>query len=402
MDPNTYDVYALILDYEDFMTPQQTIELTNNTTLNRTKDDIKSKYNELKIVKANNYKNIYSEAPSVTAPYKAGVLNEQAKNDTLNQINYFRWLAGVNEVTINEKYMENAQCGAVLLTTSKELMHNPAKPSDMTDEFYNKALGAIYAKLGIPMSANISRYSPLAESIKGYVDDTNNMEPNVGHRLSILDYQATTTSFGFAEKNGTVEMFTDWSKTPDNAFYAWPSPGNFPIESIASQAMWSIRYDQTICFVSDNVDIKLKANGKEYSSANNDFEVFHDEDYSALYYKLPNELLTYLTDGKNTIQANKKVEVELSGLADLQGNAYIIKYPVEFMSVKEKAYLKGDVNGNGIVELTDYSMILKHVKGIKLLEGEQKQRADVNENGRIELTDYSMVLKHVKGIKLLF
>lgn len=399
-----YNIYALVLDYEKFNTPKQIIELTEHPNISRTKEDIKTKYNATDIVNKINFYNVYNEEPSTTSPYTAGSLNEQTKTDTLNQINYFRWLAGVEEVTINEDYMEYAQCGSVLLTTSSELMHKPSQPSDMPDEFYEKAVGATNAEIGIPMSANISVYSPMAESIKGYVDDVANIEPDIGHRLSILDNKATTTSFGFAGYNGTVDMFTTTDTITGNKFYSWPSPGLFPVESIDKEAMWSISFNDENMYPTGNIDIVLKANEKAYSSSNNDFEIYYDNYYNTYYYALPSEVKEYLTDGKDSIQNGKKVDVELTGLADLDGNEYTIKSPVEFMSIKdnESLYKKGDVNGNGTIEMTDYSMILKHVKGIKTLTGEQLERADVNGNGSIEMTDYSMVLKHVKGIKLLY
>ena len=274
----------------------------------------------------------------------------------------------------------------------------------MPDEFYEKAVGATNAEIGIPMSANISVYSPMAESIKGYVDDVANIEPDIGHRLSILDNKATTTSFGFAGYNGTVDMFTTTDTITGNKFYSWPSPGLFPVESIDKEAMWSISFNDENMYPTGNIGIVLKANEKAYSSSNNDFEIYYDNYYNTYYYALPSEVKEYLTDGKDSIQNGKKVDVELTGLADLDGNEYTIKSPVEFMSIKdnESLYKKGDVNGNGTIEMTDYSMILKHVKGIKTLTGEQLERADVNGNGTIEMTDYSMVLKHVKGIKLLY
>ena len=395
-----YNVYALIIDYEEFNNPSQILEITEHTTLNRTKEDIQAKYDELKIVNKANFNDVYDEEPSLKAPYAAGTINDKVKTDTLNQINYFRWLAGVNAVSINDKYMEHAQSGAVLLTTSSQLMHKPAQPSDMTDEFYKKAVGATNASLGVYMSANISQYSPLAESIQGYVDDVYNIEPNVGHRLSIIDYKAKTTSFGYAEKYGVVDMFTVSSGTRTDDYTAWPSAGNFPVESINKNAMWSLGFDNKKYFIANDFELKLKANGKEYSLNSGDFKMYLDKNYSTFYYNLPSELITYLTDGKSKIQTNKKVEVELSGLANYEGNLCVIKYPVNFISAIR--YQRGDVNGDGKVTLIDYGLVLAHVKRTKLLTGEELQRADVNGDGKVTLIDYGLILAHVKRTKLLF
>ena len=390
-----YNVYALTIDYDEFNNPSQVLEITEHTTLSRTKEDIQAKYDELKIINKSNYNDVYAEEPSTVAPYKAGSLNDKIKTDTLNQINYFRWLAGVNEVTINENYMEHAQSGAVLLTTSPQLKHKPAQPSDMTDAFYKKAVGATNASIGVNMSANIGQNSPLAESIKGYVDDVNNMYPNVGHRLSILDYSATSTSFGYADTYGVVDMFLQWNASRIDDFTAWPSAGYFPTQSIDKNARWSIGFDNTKYYKSSDIEVTIKANNKEYSSKNNDFSVYFDSSYSTYYFAPPAELITYLTDGTNEFQTNKKVEVKLGGLADYNGNACVIKYPVQFISAIK--YQKGDVNGDGKVNAGDYVAILNYVRKKITLTEEQLQRADANGDGKINAGDYVTVLNIVRG-----
>ena len=388
-------IYALIIDYEEFNNPSQIVEITEHTTLNRTKEDIQAKYDELKIINKANFNDVYDVAPSTKAPYKAGTLNDKVKTDTLNQINYFRWLAGVNEVTINDNYMEYAQSGAVLLTTSSKLMHKPAQPSDMTNEFYKKAVGATNASIGVNMSANISQNSPLAESISGYVDDTNNMYPNVGHRLSLIDYSATSTSFGYADKYGVVDMFLAWNAPRTDDFTAWPSAGYFPTQSIDKNAKWSIGFDSTKYYKSSDVEIKIKANNKEYLSKNGDFSVYFDSFYSTNYFALPTELIDYLSDGKDSIQTNKKVEVELRGLADYYGNSYVIKYPIEFISAIK--YQKGDINADGKINARDAKMALQHFTGKIKLTDEQKERADVNEDGKINARDAKLILQFFTG-----
>ena len=390
-----YNVYALIIDYEEFSNPTQLLEITEHTTLNRTIEDIQAKYDELKIINKANYINIYDEVQSTKAPYKAGILNDKIKTDTLNQINYFRWLAGVNEVTINDTYMEYAQSGAVLLTTSSKFMHKPPQPSDMTDEFYKKGVGATNANIGVNMSANISQNSPLAESIRGYVDDTQNMYPNVGHRLSLIDHRATSTSFGYADKYGVVDMFLAWNAPRIDDFTAWPSAGYFPTQSIDKNAKWSIGFDSTKYYKSSDVEIKIKTNNKEYSSKNGDFSVYFDSSYSTNYFAIPAELIKYLTDEKDEIQANKKVEIELRGLADYYGNSYVIKYPIEFISAIK--YQKGDINADRKINARDAKMALQHFTGkIKLTE-DQKLRADVNADGKINARDAKLILQYFTG-----
>ncbi len=83
------------------------VVVTEHTSSTRTKEEIKAKSEELSIKYTG--KDIYKVEPKITSPYVAGELKEQVETDTLNQINYFRYLAGLNGVKINEtenrKYM---------------------------------------------------------------------------------------------------------------------------------------------------------------------------------------------------------------------------------------------------------------------------------------------------------
>lgn len=392
-------VYAVIINYNKFTSSQSTIEIRTHTTLNRSKEEIKNKYNEYSIVDKYNYNDVYIEKPSITAPYKSGSLKEQTKKDTLNQINYFRYLAGVDLVTRNDNYMEYAQCGAVLLAASDKFMHKPPKPADMSEEFYKKAIGGTNAEIGVSMSADISRGISLPESLQGYIDDIRNIEPDVGHRLSLLDPRATLTSFGYANKNGNIDMFITWNKQCKDVYYAWPSAGEFPIESINKDAMWSISYDASKYYCTDNTYIVIKANGKEYSSKNNDFTLMFDSSYRAYYYNIPDEVKKYLTDDKYKIQEGKSVEVEVYGLQDNLGNSYIIKYPVRFFSIQnteEKIYKKGDINGDGKVTAKDLNILYAHIMGNLKITGEELERAKIAGNNNITAKDLNMLYAIIK------
>ena len=87
--------------------------------------------------------------------------------------------------------------------------------------------------------------------------------------------------------------------------------------------------------------------------------------------------------------------MKLGGLADYNGNACVIKYPVQFISAIK--YQKGDVNGDGKVNAGDYVAILNYVRKKITLTEEQLQRADANGDGKINAGDYVTVLNIVRG-----
>ncbi len=99
--------YIKTLNMSDFNVIKQNIKITTHTAITHTQDQIKKSYKDTSIL--NKSWDIYEQKPVTKAPYKEGTLKSQVKNDTLNQINYFRWLAGLNNVSIYEPYMKYAR-----------------------------------------------------------------------------------------------------------------------------------------------------------------------------------------------------------------------------------------------------------------------------------------------------
>ncbi len=388
--------YYKTINLSELNSARKNVKITTHTSMNHTQDQIKQKYKDSTIV--NKTSDLYEVKPVTTAPYEAGLLKAQVKTDTLNQINYFRWLSGMDNVKIYEPYMEYAQKGAVVLEANNILTHFPTKPSGMNDEFYNQGYKATSGNLlssNFPRSSgNISHNSLMAYSIKGYVDDTNNVEPNVGHRLSILDPKATDTAFGFAGAYGVVDMLSSsTNKDIKDSFYSWPAPGNFPVESMDADAKWSIQLTNPNYYIDGVIDIVLKANGKTYSSKNNNFELYYDSSYNSYYFDIPTELKRYLTDGTNNLINGKKVEVEVLNIADDSGNTYTISYPINFFTVQDSKL--GDVNADGKIDSRDAVIILKYVAHNVTLTSTQMLAADTSKDGKVDSRDAVQILKYV-------
>jgi len=436
------------------------IEFPEHSTLLHTKKEIKEKSDETSIKLQGT--DILEIVPSIQAPYTPGKLKAQAVTDTLNQINYYRWLAGLNSVTLMpDSYMERAQKGAVLLAAS-EFSHFPNKPSDMDSDFYEEAKKAtsgitnwneFEANMQInQLFGNISAGEPMADSIKGFIDDVYNIEPNVGHRLSHISPRAKYVAFGYVANKSVVDFFGSYRVQNPDLYTAWPAPGNFPVEAIDARAMWSIALEKAVDDVNyvipedmSALDIKLKANGKTYSSKNNDFIVNYTNNFQATYFfKIPNELKAYLTDGKSDIQNGKKVEIEIYGITDENGTEHVIKYPVNFfsldnvltnISLPESATIKlgstrqleilkmpltaipdgeitwkssnpniatVDINGHVLAKAEGEVVITAEVDGlianctVKVVDF-PFILGDVNEDGKIKASDAVLVLKYVAG-----
>lgn len=303
--------------------------LSDHSSLRHTKSEVIAAYRNA-LPKYNYANSVYDTQPSASAPYKAGSLKQEVVDDTLNQLNYFRWLAGLNPVTVNQTYMDRSQKAAVLLKANNVLTHYPEKPADMDDAFYKE--GAAGAGAGYDYSGNcgMSTYHTMPQSIQNYVNDDHNMSAGVGHRLSMLDPYATSVSFGFAMPYNAVSVYysSRYQPTPgsDN-FYSWPSPGYFPIESITPQSQWSVQLNNEYQFSEYNVEFTYK--GKKYTATN----YVHDSFYNTLAFSLPSELLSAASNSY-TFNSGETITVSVHGVQHGNGDVLTIKYPVYFISAQ--------------------------------------------------------------------
>src|SRR5699024_1117799 len=126
---------------------------------------------------------LYETEPVLTTPYYEGSLKNEVQNDTLKQINFYRWLSSLNSVTINTDKMARSQKGALLLDVIDTLTHYPSQPVDMDDAFYEEAYDGVNAgySLGDTYSGNVSYGTRIDQSIKKFIEDRNNVEAGVGH-----------------------------------------------------------------------------------------------------------------------------------------------------------------------------------------------------------------------------
>ena len=78
---------------------------------------------------------VFSVEPSSRAPYAIGALDSAYLNDGLRLLNFYRWLAGLQPVSLSDHLNVQAQYGAVVLAANDTLTHSPKKPSGMSDSF---------------------------------------------------------------------------------------------------------------------------------------------------------------------------------------------------------------------------------------------------------------------------
>ncbi len=322
-----YHMEQLSLSNESF-TNIQNIIITESSTKNHTIAQIVQKYKQTK--PTYNYNNsIYKVKPSWSNPYSAGSLQDGVIKDGLNRLNYYRWLVGVDEISLNSEKMERSQKGAVIQKALNRITHTPSKPSDMPQDFYEEAYDGCNAKYeeGDIYSGNCSYGDKYPyRAIEGYVSDLNNITfgSATGHRQSMLDPKATAISFGQCEEYSAASVYFDPDKQLNEKFYAFPSAGYFPNTEMKVNEYWSIYFTGEF---SGTVSVRLTYNEKQYMATGLLFE----SGYPALSFRLPDELQNIL--GKGTMPAGTKIRVEVLGIKDENLNNVTYDYTVNFFDM---------------------------------------------------------------------
>jgi hypothetical protein len=195
---------------------------------------------------------VYDEAPSARSPYSIGRVNDGYLADGLKMFNFYRFLAGLSDdVVIDDSLTNRAQHGAVLLEASGVFSHEPPKPADMDDAFYNEGLAST-------TSSNISFYSSVPGTPKidsallGQMSDVDASNVDrIGHRRWILSYQLKKTAFGAAHSGKswyfTVQVLDDGRYETNYPDYTlWPNESAFPQNFFNRNAPWSIQLNSFI------------------------------------------------------------------------------------------------------------------------------------------------------------
>ena len=319
------------------------IVLTNDSTTKHTVDDIITKYKET-LPKYDYNKSIYKTTPSWKSPYKAGSLQDGVVTDTINRLNYYRWLVGVDEIGVNNSKLDRNQKGAVISKANETMSHTPTKPSDMDEEFYKEAYDGCSAKYeeGDTYSGNVSKGDmTLYQAIDGFVSEINNIGlfSATGHRQSMLDPKATATSFGQCEEYSTVSVYYDDTKdVTSSQFYAFPSAGYFPNTQFKLSEYWSVYFTGTAV---GEVKVDFIYKGKRYQAD----DLSTESGYPVLNFKIPLELRKEINNDiyDYEIPAGTELQVEIYNVQDENLNNVTYKYTVNFFDMKSEVPSAQDV-----------------------------------------------------------
>ncbi|MHB1296041.1 MAG: CAP domain-containing protein [Anaerolineae bacterium] len=192
------------------------------------------------------------------AACQPGATSQTFRDAVLRRIGYFRAMAGVPAVTLNDTYDQQAQAAALMMSANRQLNHAPPTSWQCYSAVGAEGAGTSNLYLGV--------YGPSA--ITGYMRDPGSGNYAAGHRRWIL-YPNTQemgtgdvpAADGYPAANA-LRVFDDhmWDPRPATReeYVAWPPPGYVPYQVVF--ARWS--------FALPNADfgaatVRMSANGAD-------------------------------------------------------------------------------------------------------------------------------------------
>lgn len=279
-------------------------------------------------LEAENQSELYDIEPEIKIPYYAGVMTIAAQTSGLRALNTIRFLAGLNQVKLSEKYSNAAQAAAVLNEISGTLSHKPVMPKEMDSDLY---------QLGLEGSSNSNLAKgqeslPLAilRLMRDAVSKDVTTEA-LTHRRWILNPTMSETGFGIAGK--IYAQYTSDSAYKDyqsnTAVIAWP-PQNMPVEYATAEDPYSLFLTGNFKFspalsvkmirTSDNMTWKFSATERD--------GYFRAADGGNQIHK---KYIAWKPDNLTEYKAGDKIRIVVDGVL-CNDEPYLIEYSVSYFN----------------------------------------------------------------------
>lgn len=262
----------------------------------------------------------YTVEPSVSENIM-GKLSGQTLQDAVNALNVVRYIAGLDEVGLDDKYNELTQAAAFVNRANSALSHSPSKPENVSEEIYQLGrTGSGQSNLG-------SGYSNPANSIiRGYMNDSDRSNiDRVGHRRWCLNPAMGKTGFGSVGTYTAMYAFDKSNSGAAQKNVCWPAQ-NMPIEYFGKSIAWSISLGEYVD--PDNVKVTLtnKLNGKTWTFSNKSSDGYFNVENSNYGQK---GCIIFLPDNIDNYSDGDRFTVEINGT----GANGAITYSVDFFAL---------------------------------------------------------------------
>ncbi len=368
VEKNGNDYYLEIFEVSDFIKiDAEVINLNNeNVYKNRTKTDLAVRYsNALNNADLNEY-SLFDEG-SLNPPYEGTLIKSDVQSNLIDFSNYLRYLCGLSEYTYGgDTTAVTAGKGAVLLKTvwtrHNITGHTPPRPTDMDEDFYNDAYSVCGGNISYGYSSTLREQIKAIRGLNNDLNNASNYEINSGgyhqgyntpgHRNTFLQRGGDKLTYGYADR--VLLQYYEYAQSNPNesgtmietgnneAAYAWPAPGEFPLEEIDPKAMWSVYFN------TDKLDLGNKNPVVSITDLTTG-EVFvrntemHDVDGQREGYATSNfwGKSICFTPPQTNSYAGKSYKVTIENLVNNQKLPAKLEYTINFFDYKGKYIIDG-------------------------------------------------------------
>lgn len=329
--------------------------------------------------------NPYETAPNFNAPYSAGKINKATLDSACDVLSTFRYVAGLNSVSIDDSCQQLSQAAAVVnyCDESAWISHYPQRPTGMGDALYD--LGA----KGAASSNLAAGYADINSAIMSWMDDTDSSNIiHLGHRRWCLSPVMQYTGFGIADNIYSMYAL-DSSYNSNVDGIAWPAQ-DMPIEMWYDGA-WSF---STYSFLPSDTTVTLKRarDGKTWTFSSSKADGFFNLSNGSYGYMscaifMPDDL---------SVEQNDSFTVTLRA----SGWNKPVSYNVGFFSAYGSEYgIKGDLDKDGKVTVSDARSALRIAVSLDPSSSEAVAIGDMNGNNAIDVSDARMILRTAVGLE---
>lgn len=165
----------------------------------------------------------------------------------LSQVNFIRYLAGLDAVSLSEEMSDLAYSAALLCARNEKLSHEPTCAQDMDEELYEKgrraAAGSNLLMLNWKGSGLLREAAILFAKDEGEAN-----RYALGHRRWLLYPYMQETGFGMAQDadgRSYIAMYVMDDSAQDREYdmICYPSGGAFPAEYMSADTAWSVSFN---------------------------------------------------------------------------------------------------------------------------------------------------------------
>ena len=251
---------------------------------------------------------LYKRSPSIndlTRLDAIGELAEETCNSALARFNQYRYIAGLNALTINDKYSDYAQAAAFInaYENGGVIYEYPEtkKPEGMTSNLYN------YCSWGVTYSNIIARAYGLVPAIDEWMKDE---DSNIlFSRRRMLKPSLTQVGFGYA-RNGYdyAAVYTDYIKEQTVMNVAWPAQV-MPISFFNTSEKWTFSTGNIEDIANIHVTVTRLNDNKSWTFDNSKGLTVNNQMYGQRGCLIFQPSL-------NSLSAGDKFQVHITGLVD--------------------------------------------------------------------------------------